>query len=404
MILKTYKYRMYPTKDQASFLDQVFGDVRFVWNQLVANFNSWVSNGPNCILNEKKLKDDPEFFFLKNSISYALQQKRIDFEETKKQYFSKTRKTKVGKPKFKKKGISRDSFRIPAASMNFKDFSQIKDGKIKLPKMSAIKIVIDRSFTGKPKSVTVSKNKCGQYFVSCLIEEEPVMKPNTGRSVGIDLGLIDLVTSSTGIKVKAPRLFRESQSKLKRAQQHLSRKQKGSNRYNKQKLKVARIHNKITNQRSWFIHNLTTLLVNNFDHIIMEDLNVKGMMKLFGKSISDAAFGEILRQLEYKCNWYGKGFHKIDRWFPSSKTCSNCGHKMSKDQMDLSVRSWTCTSCNNHHDRDLNAAINILHEGLKDLYGFTSDELADYKRREEVRHARTDAFLNEAFSKFYKNL
>ena len=395
MVLRAYKYRLYPTKQQTDYLNRVFGSVRFVWNRLVANFNSWSSEGPNRPMNEKILKDTPEYGWLSDSISYALQQKRMDFDETKKQHFNKKRKTKLGRMKFKKKGIARDSFRIPVASMGGQKAIDLDNNRIKLPKMTAMKMVVDRTFTGIAKSVTISRNSVDQFFVSILVEEEVLVKTSVGRSIGIDLGLNHLTTLSNGVQVENPKWFRETQAELKRAQQHLSRKQKGSNRYERQRRKVAKIHLKIKNQRSWATHNLTTDIIDAFDTIIVEDLNVSGMKKLFGKSISDAAFGEIIRQLEYKSNWYGRTFHKIDRWYPSSKTCNCCGHTMG--DMDLSIREWACPNCDSHHDRDLNAAKNILDEGLRDLYGFTSDELADYRRGEEVRHANMDAFFCEAF-------
>ena len=394
-IYRSYKYRLYPTKQQSQYLEQVFGSVRFVWNHLVANFNSWSSEGPNRPMNEKILKNTPEFTWLNDNISYTLQQKRIDFDEAKSQYFNKGRKKKPGRMKFKKKGIARDSFRIPVASMGGQKSIDLDNGRIKLPKMGPMKLIVDRKFMGTAKSVTVYKNKIGQFFVSVLVEEDVKVKTSVGRSIGIDLGLSCLATLSNGVQVKNPRLFRKSQAKLRKEQKHLSRKQKGSKRYERQRRKVAKVHLKVANQRSWAIHNLTTTIINTFDTIIVEDLNVAGMKKLFGKSISDAAFGEILRQLEYKSNWYGRTFHKINRWYPSSKTCNCCAYKM--DTMTLDIREWTCPNCNTHHDRDLNAAKNILDEGLRDLYGFTSDELADYKRGEEVRHANTGAFLDEAF-------
>ena len=395
MIKRAYKYRIYPTKQQAAYLNEVFGSVRFVWNQLVANFNSWTPDGPNRPMNEKILKDMPEYSWLSESISYALQQKRIDFDEAKSQYFNKSRKKKLGCMRFKKKGVSKESFRIPGQALGHNKCIDFDSGRIKIPKMTPIRVVIDRKFSGTLKSITISENKVDQFFVSILVEEDVKVKTGVGRSIGIDLGLNHLATLSNGIQIENPRLFRKSQAKLKRAQQHLSRKKKGSNRYERQRRKVAKVHLKIKNQRSWMIHNLTTAIINTFDTIIVEDLNVAGMKKLFGKSISDAAFGEILSQLEYKSSWYGRTFHKINRWYPSSKTCNCCGHKM--DTMTLDIREWTCPNCGSHHDRDLNAAKNILDEGLRDLYGFTSDELADYKRREEVRHASTDAFFCEAF-------
>ena len=385
MILKSYKYRIYPKKGQANYLDQNFGAVRFLWNQLVANFNSWSAEGPNRPMNEKILKDDPETPWLKDMISYALQQKRMDFEETKKQFFNKGRKVKLGRPTFKKRGVSNDSIRIPGQALSFNKCINLENGIIKLPKMSPIKVIIDRPFVGQLKSITVSKNKVGKYFVSVLVEEELELKPNTGRMIGIDLGLKDLLVASSGLKISNPRWFRESQAKLKKAQQHLSRKTKGSKRYKKQRLKVAKIHLKIKNQRGYVYHVLSTWLVDNYDIICLEDPNVKGMTKnrKLAKSVNDAAWSSFVSMISYKGLWYGKAFHKIDRWYPSSKTCSCCGHKM--ESMPLDIREWDCPSCGQHHDRDLNAAINILNKGLDDLYGLTSDELADYRRGEEVR-------------------
>ena len=243
----------------------------------------------------------------------------------------------------------------------------LDNGRIKLPKMTSMKLIVDRKFMGTAKSVTVSMNRVDQFFVSILVEEDVKVKTGVGRSIGIDLGLNHLATLSNGVQIENPRWFRKSQAKLRKEQKHLSRKKKGSNRYEKQRRKVARVHLKVANQRSWAIHNLTTAIINTFDTIIVEDLNVAGMKKLFGKSISDAAFGEILRQLEYKSNWYGRVFHKIDRWYPSSKTCNCCAYKM--DTMTLDIREWDCPNCNTHHDRDLNAAKNILDQGLRDLTG-----------------------------------
>ena len=385
MTLRAYKYRAYPTKGQAEFLSQNFGCVRLLWNKLVANFNSWSSTGPNPYVSEKSLKDNPEYSFMNDAISYALQQKRIDFDETKKQYFNKKRKVKLGKMQFKSKHSNRDSFRIPGQALGFSACLDFDLGTIKLPKMSPMKIVIDRKFTGTLKSVTVSRNPAGQYFVSVLVEEGIELKQNAGRSIGIDLGLTHLAILSNGIKFENPRWFRENQAKLKKAQQHLSRKSKGSNRREKQRKKVARIYQKIANQRNWFHHNLSSWLVDNFDVICTEDLAVKNMVKnrKLSKSISDAGWSSLISMNSYKSGWYGRTFHKIDRWEPTSKTCSCCGARV--EAMDLSIREWTCASCGANHDRDVNAARNIRNTGLTDLYSLTSAELADYRRREEVR-------------------
>jgi putative transposase len=194
------------------------------------------------------------------------------------------------------------------------------------------------------------------------------------------------MTLSNGQVINNPRWFRKNQSKLKKAQKHLSRKKKGSNRYNRQRIKVAKVHENITNSRNYFLHNISTELVKTFDLIVVEDLNVSGMLKnhKLAKSISDASWSTFVSMLEYKCNWYGKTLTKIDRFYPSSKTCSNCGHK--EDKMPLSVREWTCPSCGSHRDRDLNASINILKKGWLDLSGqeLTSAEYVDYGRGAEV--------------------
>lgn len=404
-MLKAYKYRLYPTKPQQEYLNQNFGAVRFVWNQLVANFNSWEKGVIKPEVTEKTLKDNPEYSWLHDSISYALQQKRIDFVETKKQFFNKNRLISLGRMKFKKKEVAKDSFRIPGQKVNYNDCIDFDTSRIKLPKMTPIKLSIDRPFTGNLRSVTVSKNKCNQYFVSVLVDTTSELKQNTGRSIGIDLGLNHLCTFSNGVKIHNPRIFRKNQAKLKKQQQHLSRKIKGSNRYNKQKLKVAKLHLKIANQRSWFNHNLSTWLVSNYDHVFMEDLNVAGMKKLFGKSISDASFSSLVNMIEYKCSWYGKVFHKIDRWYPSSKACNCCGNRIS--ELPLNIREWECISCGSVNDRDLNAARNILDEGFRTLYNFTSEELSDYKRRERVNLPdSSEVSFSEAFSNFidfYKN-
>jgi len=383
LVLKAFKYRIYPTKEQTSFLDRNFGAVRYIWNQFVASFNHNFI-GPCLPQDEKFIKDLPGKEFLTEVISYGLQQKRMDWVEFKKQFFSKKRAVKLGRPKFKKKGVSNDSFKIPGQCLKFNSCINFETSRIKLPKMSPIKLVIDRKFSGLLKSVTVSKNKANQYFVSVLVEEPIELKQNTGRSIGIDLGLKDLLICSTGMKISNPRWFRKTQTKLKITQRAFSKKVKDSSRYKQMKLKVARLYLKVTNQRKFIYDNLSTWLVNNYDTIIMESLKVKNMIKnrKLSKSIQDASWSTLIGMVSYKSNWYGKTFHQIDTWFPSSKTCSCCGHKL--ESLDLSIREWTCPSCNTKHDRDLNASVNILYKGLDDLYSLTSAELADYRRRESV--------------------
>jgi putative transposase len=280
--------------------------------------------------------------------------------------------------KFKKKGVARDAFRLPGQCLGFNKCIDFESEKIKLPKMTSMKIVIDRKFGGTLKSVTVSKNKSNQYFVSVLVEEQkPEPLPNTHRAVGIDLGLNDLAVLSNGIKFTNPRWFVESQDKLATAQRHLSRKQKGSNRYNRQRMKVARIHQKISNQRNWFHHNLSNWLVNNFDYIYMEDLAVDGMKQSrLAKSVSDVSWSSLTSMIKYKCDWYNKDFAQVDRFFASSQICSSCGHQDGKKS--LSVRTWTCPVCGEIHDRDLNAAKNIEREASSDLVNWIKKGEREY--------------------------
>ena len=382
MIHRAYKYRIYPSEEQAVELNKVFGCVRFLWNQLVANFHLYPNHDPN--LSEKTLKDDERYPFLKETISCALQQKRNDFEEFKRQYFSKSRKKKLGKPKFKSKHAHFDSFRIPGQSLGYEKCINWDKGEIKIPKFRPIKLVVDRKFTGKLCSITISRNPAGQFFVSVLVEEDdPQHLEKTGRFIGIDLGLTHLAIFSDGTKIDNPRWFRENQAKLARAQRHLSRKTKGSNRRERQRVKVAKIHLKTANQRKWFYHDLSNKLLNEFDVICLESLNVAGMKKSsLGKSISDASWSTLISMLKHKSEWYGKKLHQIYRWFPSSKSCSECGSIQEKLKLD--VRHWTCTDCGTKHDRDTNAARNILNKGLTDL-NLSLAECVDYTRGEKIR-------------------
>lgn len=399
MFIRSYKYRMYPNKEQQQFFDRNFGASRFIWNTLVANFNNFGTDSFVKNMSEVEIKiGNP---WLKEVISYGLQQKRMDFFEFMKQHFNKKRKKKLGRPKFKKKGVSADSFRLPGQCLGYMKAFLFERGTVKLPKVkNPIKVVYDRNFSGKVKSVTISKNKINEYYISVCVEEEIQPLPKTFRNIGIDLGINDLLILSNGIRFQNPKLFRKTQAELKKAQQHLSRKQKDSNRYNKQKLKVAKIYKKITRRREWYYHNISLWLIKNYDTIILEDLNVSGMIKnrSLAKSIADASWSTLTNMISYKAYWYGKEVFQIGRFFPSSKLCSSCGSR--HDHMDLSVREWTCGSCGIHHDRDINAARNIYNEGMYKLHGLLSEELPDAGNRNNSRGEtiRPSWFLNQKAS------
>ncbi|MEY3761028.1 MAG: hypothetical protein RIR39_2519 [Pseudomonadota bacterium] len=359
-ILKAYKYRLYPTAQQEVLLNKTFGCVRVVWNHNVEVFNKFDKNltEQEQPLSTTHLKK--KFAWMSEVSAAALQQKEMDFKVFKKNYFSKTRKKKIGRPSFKNRD-SHQSYRLPNQKFT------LHASSIRLEKIGKVKLVVDRvvPMGCKFMSVTVSKNKCGQFFASVLVECDIIQKPKTGKTIGLDIGIKTFLTGNDGFTVENPKYFRESQAELKQAQQHLSRKKKGSVRRKKAKLKVSRIHNNIANQRKTFIHQITTKLINEYDFIAIEELNVAGMVKnhKLAKSISDASFSEFYSVLSYKAAWYGKEVVKVDRWFASSKTCSCCGWQ--DKELTLSDRTFKCKACGMEKDRDLNASENILEEALR---------------------------------------
>lgn len=360
---KAFKYRIYPNKSQKGLLSKTFGCIRVIWNANVESFNSYDKDSnpkPKIIIKSDLIIDK---LWLNEISAAAIQQKIRDFQEITNQFFSKTRKKKIGRPSFKKKS-GNQSYRLPNQKFS------LKDNKIRLEKIGWVKISIDRNIPDNSKmlSCTISMNCCGQYFVSILVDVVIPNKGKTGKSVGIDLGLKSFATLSDGVVIDNIKFFREKQSEIAKIQRHLSRKNKGSNRHRKNKIKIARLYNKIANKRNNFLHNVTTSLVNNYDVICIEDLNVSGMLSnhKLAKAISDTSFSMFRSMLEYKCNWYGKELVVIDRFYPSSKTCSKCGWK--KEDLTLSDRVFKCENCGIEIDRDLNAAINIQRVGVDILY------------------------------------
>lgn len=375
-MIKGNKFKLSPTDNQIILLNKHFGSVRFVYNYFLNErkveyeTNKQSLSYYDNIFALVRLKKKEELKWLCEINSQSLQYSLKCLDGAYNSFFKKRAKF----PKFKSKK-SKNSFTIPQNT-------KIKNDKLFIPKFQeGIKINLHRKIEGKIKQCTVSKTATNEYFVSILVETTHIPLPKTGKQVGIDLGLKDFVITSEGHRYKNNRYTKKYAKKLKSAQQHLSRKKKGSNRYEKQRLKVAKIYKKITNSRNDNLHKVSIDLVKKYDVICVEDLNVKLMMKnkSFSKYISDASWGLFVQMLTYKAKWNEKDLVKIDRFFPSSKTCNNCNHI--NQSLKLDQREWTCSNCNSVLDRDLNAAKNILKEGLKQINSSGTDE---NRRRDQI--------------------
>ena len=366
-LLKAYKYRIYPNKQQIEQIQKTFGCCRFVYNQMLAHRKEMYETKKESMNKfscnnycNQVLKKEHEW--LKKVDKFALTNAIHNMDSAYQKFF----KEHTGFPKFKSKRNNKKSYSTNFTHNNIEvDFA---NDRIKLPKLKWIKAKIHRKFIGQIKSATISQVPSGKYFVSILVETEHTPTKSTGCMIGIDLGIKDLLITSNGEKFENLRVIKKFEDKLAKEQRKLSHKVKGSKNREKQRIKVAKIYEKIHNIRLDYLHKISHKLINENQVIISENLTVSNMVKNhnLAKAISDCGWYELTRQLSYKANWNNRQYIKIGRFVPSSQTCSICGY-INTETKDLSVRQWVCPQCGTKHDRDINAAINILNEGLKML-------------------------------------